>query len=348
MNEHNLVESVAAFIERFVFIKDKQIYQLIALWVIQTHFYKEFEYTGYIFAYSPEPQSGKSRLSEILDLLVANSSGLSHNPSDAILFRTADGKTQLLDEVDTWMNGDFLRGVLNAGFHRGGVVLRNEQQDGGKWNPVSFPVYAPRVMAGIGLKILSDTTRDRTFMIPMLRQSHEERRERFRSRKVKPEAETLKAAIEAWVKANRSRVVELYNAEKRFSFIDHLRDRTIDIVEPLAAILDASYRSPELCARRKELLEAVSLTRKDGEEFLASHRILQELMQISRLQEPLVGNASELASWCALDPQPTEYDIGDVLRRYGFETRSIRMDGTVRKRYELSHAQLTDICARLL
>src|ERR1700733_13811026 len=147
MNEHNLVERVAAFIERFVFLKEKQIYRLIALWAIQTHFYKEFEYTGYLFAYSPEPQSGKSRLLEILDLLVANSSGLLHNPTDAILFRTADGSTQLLDEVDTWMNGDFLRGVLNAGFHRGGVVLRNEQQEGGKWKPVSFSVYAPRVMA---------------------------------------------------------------------------------------------------------------------------------------------------------------------------------------------------------
>src|SRR5215470_11846906 len=114
----NLVEGIAQFIERFVFIKDKPIYRLLALWVIQTHLYKDFEYTGYIFAYSPEPESGKSRLLEILDLLVANSSGLLYKPTDAILFRTADGMTQLLDEVDTWMNGDFLRGILNAGFHR--------------------------------------------------------------------------------------------------------------------------------------------------------------------------------------------------------------------------------------
>lgn len=93
MSKTNLVDSIAAFIERFVFMKDKQVYRLLALWVIQTHLYKEFEYIGYIFAHSPEPESGKSRLLEILDLLVANSSGLLYKPTDAILFRTADGIT---------------------------------------------------------------------------------------------------------------------------------------------------------------------------------------------------------------------------------------------------------------
>src|ERR1700675_1453963 len=151
MTATNLVDRIAQFIERFVFIKDKQIYRLLALWVIQTHFYKDFEYTGYIFAHSPEPGSGKSRLLEVLDLLVGKSSGLLYKPTDAILFRTADGVTQLLDEVDSWTNGDSLRGILNAGFHLGGIVQRNEQQRNGKWKPVSFPVYAPRAMAGIGL-----------------------------------------------------------------------------------------------------------------------------------------------------------------------------------------------------
>lgn len=348
MNETNLVDRIAGFIERFVFIKDPQVYRLLALWVIQTHCYKDFEYTGYIFAHSPEPESGKSRLLEVLDLLVANSSGLLYKPTDAILFRTADGATQLLDEVDTWTNGDFLRGILNAGFHRGGVVQRNEQQRSGKWKPISFPVYGPRAMAGIGLNILHGTTKDRTFLIAMVKQTQAERREKFRTRKVKPEADKIKAEIGASVKQNAQRIGALYDdAEKSFPYLAHLRDRTVDIVEPLAAILEVAHGgTPELEARRVELLEAVSLTRKDGEEYLAHHRILLELSRLAASENPLVGNASELADKFKVNPQPTEYEVAGALRRYGFESQSIRLGESVRYRYKLTHEQLADLGAR--
>jgi len=227
-----------------------------------------------VFAHSPEPGSGKSRLLEVLDLLVANSSGLLYQPTEAVLFRTANGKTQLLDEIDTWPNGDFLRGVLNAGFHRSGTVVRNERRQDNKWEPVAFPVYAPRAMAGIGSGILHGTTRDRTFILEMVKQTREERREKFRARKAKPEADQLKGEAEAWVRQNRTCIVTLYDdAEKAFPYLTHLRDRTIDITEPLAAILEVAYDgAPDLADRRLELLEAVALTRKDGEEESADHR----------------------------------------------------------------------------
>jgi hypothetical protein len=348
MTDGNLVDRIAQFIERFVFIKDKQIYRLLALWVIQTHFYKDFEYVAYVFAHSPEPESGKSRLLEVLDLLVGNSSGLLHEPTDATLFRTADGTTQLLDEVDTWTNRDYLRGILNAGFHRGSKVQRMEQRNDGGWKPVSFEVYGPRAIAGIGLGILHGTTKDRTFIIPMVKQKRAERREKFRSRKVKPEADRLRAEIEEWVKQNLERVTKLYdNAEASFPYLLHLRDRTIDIMEPISAILEVAYeRTEELEARRMELLEAVSVTRKDGEEFIAHHRNLRELVQLANGDDPLIGNASELAAKCELRPKPTEHEMAATLRRYGFESRSIRVGESVRYRYELGRAELAEICAR--
>jgi putative DNA primase/helicase len=348
MSDLNLVDKIARFIERFVFIKDRQIYRLLALWLIQTHFCKEFEYTGYVFAHSPEPESGKSRLLEIFDLLVANSSGLLYKPTDAILFRTADTSTQLLDEVDTWTNADSLRGILNAGFHRGGIVQRNEQQKNGKWKTVSFPVYGPRAMAGIGLGILHGTTKDRTFIVGMVKQTREERREKFRSRRLRPEAEQLKAEIAAWVKQNSGRIAELYDcSEETLAYLTHLRDRTIDIVEPLAAILEAVFaESLELEARRLELLESVSLTRKDGGEFVVDHKILKELERLANAEDPLVGSASELSLRCGLVPKPTEYDMAGTLRRYGFENHSVRMGDSVRYRYELQRERLAEICSR--
>jgi len=350
MSERTLVEKIVPFIERFVFIKDKQIYRLLALWVIQTHLYKEFEYTGYVFVHSAEPQSGKSRLLEVLDLLVANSSGVLYNPTTAILFRLPEG-TQLFDEVDAWTDGgEYLRSVLNGGFHRGSTVKRNEQDKNGKWKPVDFDAYAPRAMAGIGDGILHGTTKDRTFMIPMVRQIDGEQREKFRFRVVKPEADELKLEIHMWPQEHKLRVLNFYDdAQAHLTYLRHLRDRTQDIVEPLAAILETVHEgTKELQDRRRELLEGVNLTRKDGEDLLAALRILQELKEMARLQDPLIANASELAELCCLTPQPTEYEISEVLRRHGFQSHSVRFGDSVRKRYELSHAELADICARLM
>jgi len=127
--------------------------------------------------------------------------------------------------------------------------------------------------------------------------------------------------------------------------LTHLRDRTIDIVEPLAAFLEVAYQdTPELADRRMELLEAVGLTRKDGEEFVSDHRILRELLRLATAEDPLVGNATELAARCGLSPAPTEYEVGATLRRYGFESPSVRKGESVRHRYTLARARLADIC----
>src|SRR5580698_78792 len=64
-----IIEKVEQFVRRFVFFKDDSLYRLVALWIVATHLHSAFEYTGYLFAYSARPQSGKSRLLEVLDLL---------------------------------------------------------------------------------------------------------------------------------------------------------------------------------------------------------------------------------------------------------------------------------------
>jgi hypothetical protein len=48
--------------------------------------------------------------------------GILVSPSEAVLFRTSEGQTQLLDEVDGWTNRDELRNILKAGYHVGGKV----------------------------------------------------------------------------------------------------------------------------------------------------------------------------------------------------------------------------------
>src|SRR5580658_7343323 len=90
-HEGNIITEVADFIRRFVFFSNDALYDLVSAWTIATYLTNRFEYSWYLFAHSPEPGSGKSRLLEVLDLLVNNSSGLLVSPTEAVLFRTADG-----------------------------------------------------------------------------------------------------------------------------------------------------------------------------------------------------------------------------------------------------------------
>lgn len=345
----NILDRIAKFIERFVFLQQKELYYLIATWVLSTHLIEHFEYTGYLFAHSPEPQSGKSRLLEVLDLLVCNSSGVEVSPTEAVLFRTAEGTTQLLDEADGWQNGEMLRSVLNAGWRRGGTVSRcASPEKGGDYQAKKWPVFGPRAIAGIGTRILSDTTKDRTFLIKMVRQTREERREKFRLRKLRPEVEALRKDIKEWAKQHGQEISECY--DRLFPYLEAFRDRTIDVTEPLAAILEVAYKDNEerLEEIRVTLIEAIASTRKDQESLTADHRILEELVRLAQTEDPLVGSASELLSRCnGLPEEITAYDLARTIRHYGFENKNIRSkDGTVRHRYNLPLSQLNDLVAR--
>lgn len=347
--EPTIIDHVAQFVERFVFIRDKALYLLIALWVLATYLHEKFEYTGYLFAHSPEPQSGKSRLLEVLDLLVSKSSGVLVHPSSAVLFRTARGGTQLLDEVDSWPNLDELRGILNAGFKNGGSVPRMEKDDEGHYYVLHFIAYCPRALAGIGRGILRGATQDRTFMFEMVRQMRDERREPLK-RKQKQQAGPLKGKIVQWVKKNDKAVAALYD-ECEFQYLDNFRDRTIDITQPLAAILDVVYKDdPRLEEKRQCLIDAIAITRKEQDSLSSEqHQLLLELLRLAKDEEPLIGSASELAERCtSLQQKPREYAVARVLRNFGFETKSVRKDGRPRYRYVLSRKILEEVVARYI
>jgi hypothetical protein len=94
------LEAVAKFVRRFVVLSDDRLAAL-ALYVVHTHGYEAAETTPYISATSAEKRSGKTRLLEVLELLVGNPLPTA-NISDAALFRAiAERKpTLLFDEVD--------------------------------------------------------------------------------------------------------------------------------------------------------------------------------------------------------------------------------------------------------
>jgi len=347
-----IVDAVVVFVKRFVFLQRECMYRLVALWIIATHLHEVFQYTGYMFIHSPERQCGKTTLLEILDMLVLASTGIDCSPTPAVLSRTATGRTQLLDEGDGWADISGLRNILNAGFQRNGQTARCEQNGIGSFVAKSLHLYCPRAIAGIGREILSETTRDRTFVIEMTRRMREERGERMRRRRVEPEAHELKKLVEEWTLEHREEVAVRYDslAKATFAYLDSFRDRTIDVAEPLAVILEVAYKDyPEQLERaRMEMCEAIATAREETNQYSEDYRLLTAIEATMEgdelIEQPSVIAARLSGSVGAL---ANEHAIGEVLRRYGFRNKSVRKDGgQPRKCYVIERSRIEDVLAR--
>lgn len=207
-----------------------------------------------------------------------------------------------------------------------------------------YPVYCPRVLAGIG-EILRGPTRDRAFIFKLQRQTPEEKRERFRRLK-RTEVAKLKPQIESWATANREAVRTAYEADQ-FPYLLGFADRTYDAVSSLAAILEMLDPTPEARAR---FLKALSIVRNEKNEAAQDGLILNALLGLSTGGRPVIGMASELAEWIRPSlPKITDQDVTETLRRYGFETKPARIaGGEPRKRYVLEHDKLADLVDRYL
>jgi Protein of unknown function (DUF3631) len=228
-----LLEDVARFIRRFVVLTEIQA-DALALWTAHTHAIKAADTTPYLAITSAEKRSGKTRLLEVLELVVH--AGLpTANTSDAALFRTISElePTLLLDEVDAIFKArerEDLRGLLNAGYRRGAVVRR---MGGAKMTQLEkFEVFCPKAFAGIG-NCLPDTILDRSITIGLQRKTREEEVERFRRRDVVPEGELLRDRLADWLEPQ---VDELHRA--RPALPDDLDDRAQDMWEALLAIAE--------------------------------------------------------------------------------------------------------------
>jgi len=230
-----LLERLVWFIRRYVALSEDQAL-LSALWIVHTYALDAADTTPYLNIKSAEKRSGKTRLLEVLSLLAAGS-WLTGRVTAAVLVRkvAAEMPALLLDESDAAFKGDreyaeTLRGVLNAGFRRGGVASLCVGQ-GANIRYQDFPVYCPKAIAGIGK--LPDTVADRSIPIELRRRRPSEKVERFRLRKVGPEALPISRDVRVWA---QSHLDSLSTAEPDLP--EELDDRAQDIMEPLLAIAD--------------------------------------------------------------------------------------------------------------
>jgi hypothetical protein len=71
VNGATLLNELRSFVCRYVVLSECQA-TVIALWVLHTHLMDSFDVTPYLDINSAEKQSGKTRLLEVLKVMVAN------------------------------------------------------------------------------------------------------------------------------------------------------------------------------------------------------------------------------------------------------------------------------------
>ena len=234
-----ILDRVSAVLRKYVHLSDQQA-RVVTVWIAHTHGAKAASTTPYLAITSAAKQSGKTRLLEVLELLVANP-WFTGRVTAACLVRKIDkvSPTLLLDESDAAFRGDkdyseVLRGLLNTGFYEDGVASCCVGQ-GAALSYKDFKTYCPKAIAGIGQ--LPDTVADRSIPIRLERKKPGEVVARFRRHKAKTELKELKIRLATWV----SSIADCLK-EAEPDLPEELSDRQQDGIEPLLAIVDAAGR----------------------------------------------------------------------------------------------------------
>ncbi len=232
-----ILDAVEGFLRRYV-VMPTSAFVIATIWIAHVYAFAAFEFTPYLAITSATKRSGKSRLLEVLEVLLGpNRSVSTANISSASLFRLIDanpGLAVLFDEIDRIPKekAEDLWGLINSGWRLGGKAHR---QSGPKMETLTaFSTFAPKVLAGIG-QPLPDPTADRSLPIRMERRLPSETVERLRLRAATAEAAPIRAALTEW--ANGATIKRLAAAHPSFP-ASMTNDRLMDVSEPLFAIAD--------------------------------------------------------------------------------------------------------------
>jgi hypothetical protein len=354
-----LIADLVKFIGRYVVMTDAQKL-VLAAYVIHTHIAKDCQQTPYVFIHSPEPECGKSRLMEVLELLVARP-WMIVNPSDAVLFRMVHKKmpTLLWDEIDAVFSPksaqfhEEKRGMLDQGHRRHGRVPRFVGDQ-----VVEFGVYSPKVFAGIGT--LPDTLSRRSIPISLKRRAPDEPVDEFIVADVEPVAEGLRKRIVRWAQKHG----ETAATTRPEHIPEGISDRMKEGCFSLFAIADVLSAGDDF---RKAVEEILCSDRLDSSRTMRM-RLLEDLRLVWAESYRANGKVRRFHSTdnllrrlAAIEESPwgdyygrglTAEDMASLLRPYNLHPRLVNVKGERRRGYRRDphndDAGLADVWVRYL
>jgi Protein of unknown function (DUF3631)/Toprim-like len=333
-----VLSEIVGFLRRYVVLGSAEL-EAIALWVVHTHAFAAAEATPYLSITSAEKASGKTRLLEALELLVARP-WLTGRVTPAVLTRKIDAEepTLLLDESDAAFGGEkeyaeVLRGILNTGYRRGGKTSVAVPA-GRSFECLDLSTFSPKAIAGIGK--LPDTVTSRSIPIGLKRRTALETVERFRRRRVEKEAAPLRGRIEALA---GDIAEELIDAEPELP--EELGDRAADVWEPLLAIAHAA--GGEWVERAERA--ALSLSARDvSEDDSLGVKLLGDVRTVlSSTYEQRISTETLIEKLALIEESPwrdwygkhvTPRKVAQILKPYGIKPKTFRFEERIANGYE--------------
>ena len=147
----SVYDDIIRVLKKYVDLRE-EYYHIIAIWIIGTYFHENFATYPYLF-FNAVKGSGKTRILKLIASLAYNGCVVV-NVSEAVLFRTAKGRTLCIDEFESVGNKEkqALRELLCVAYKRGGVVERAYKVKGEKREKIEiekFDVYCCIAMANV-------------------------------------------------------------------------------------------------------------------------------------------------------------------------------------------------------
>ena len=359
-----LLDTLSSTIRDYVIVSDVQA-DAVALWSVHTHAHDASDVSPKIVLKSVQKRSGKSRMAEVLDRIVARPLFISGiKPAALLRIIEMQAPTLLLDEMDTAMKQDremaeALRGIINSGFNRSGArFIMNVPTPGGGFEPRQFSTWAPQLLSGIG--DLPDTVRDRSIEIEMMRKRSDEKVKRLR-RKDGNDLQVLCRKSARWARDN---VENLRDATPEMPY--GLSDRTADAWEPLLAIADLAGGDWPQRARKAALaLSGEHVVEDDniGTMLLSDIRAIfgvDPQVYVTKDEEKQITSERLVVTLVAIEGRPwaefgrrriplTKNSLARLLKPYKIRPGTIRVgpgEEDTAKGYKLAH--FADVFARYL
>lgn len=329
----DLLDAVYDTLTKYVAFPSPDHAVAVTLWVAHTHGMKAFDTTPILSIQSAEPQSGKTRLLEVIERLAAKgvrSGGQTASVITRII--NAMHPTLLMDEVDALFpskgvlseSQEQLRAVINNSYRRGSYLYKTNKES---MKPEQFDVFGPVALAGI--RSLPDTIESRAIIIPLRRRAPEEQVAPLRFRRWEAEAAPIHDALAGWAGAN----LEAFRAEPELP--EGLTDRPADVWEPLIAVADTAGGHWPETARRV----ALNMTKAQAGSGQVSWnlRVLRAVAQVfegDRMKSSTITDAlndMEGESWG--DGGMTDRKLAWALSVYDITPRQIKLGGSNRRGY---------------
>ena len=334
------LDALDGFVARYVHFESEAQRVAVVLWIAATYIpwgedADAFDVAAYLHIKSPEKQSGKTLLLEVIEF-TAKDALLTSNISAAALYRVMDSRhpTLLIDEIDAVFpsrkgSGDpsreEFRALLNNGYKKGGKVFR---MGGPRHDQLQeFSAFGPKGLAGIGE--LPDTIADRAIPIRLQRKPRSVKVSRWRRRLVKEEAAEVAGRLGEALAEFSPPVLE----EDWPELPDQLSDREQELWEPLLSVADLAGGG----WLSRALLAAVQLhTGTDRAGVTLGVQLLADIRAVWPDREK-VFTRDLLASLNALEESPwgdwygRPFDarrLAKTLRPYGPRSRKVNVDGT--------------------